>query len=104
MSKYSELADRLEDAPTVGVVEMELHDTAAAALRELEAVRMAYAWEFPLNEDGEPDVGSIHQNIRALKAERDRLRDLVRIAYGVWPDVPDEAWLDAADAALESKP
>jgi hypothetical protein len=38
-----------------------------------------------------------------LEAERDRLRDLVRIAYGVWPDVPDEAWLDRADAALEGK-
>lgn len=42
---------------------------------------MAYASEFPLNADGEPDVGSIHANIRALKAraaglerERGRLR------------------------------
>ena len=35
----------------------------------LRAARIAYASEFPLNEEGDPDVGSIHQNIRALKAE-----------------------------------
>jgi hypothetical protein len=37
MSKYSELADRLEDSPTIDVGEMELLDSAATALRELEA-------------------------------------------------------------------
>lgn len=40
----------------------------------LRASRIAYANEFPLNANGEPDVGSIHQNIRALKAENSRLR------------------------------
>src|SRR3954467_10804764 len=35
---------------------------------ELEAARIAYASEFPLNDDGEPDVGNIHVNIRAIKA------------------------------------
>lgn len=45
----------------------------AEELKGLEAARIAYASEFPLNSDGEPDVGSIHANIRALKAERDRL-------------------------------
>lgn len=40
----------------------------------LEAARIAYANEFELNSDGEPDVGSIHQNIRKLKAEN---KDLV---------------------------
>lgn len=51
-------------------------DGAAAELRrqnnrlgELEAARMAYASEFPLAEDGEPDVGNIHANIRKLKAQ-----------------------------------
>jgi hypothetical protein len=34
---------------------------------ELEAARIAYASEFPLSADGEPDVGNIHANIRALK-------------------------------------
>lgn len=33
---------------------------------QLEASRTAYANEFPLK-DGEPDVGSIHENIRKLK-------------------------------------
>lgn len=37
-------------------------------IAELEAARRAYASEFPLTEDGEPDVGSIHANIRKLKA------------------------------------
>lgn len=34
---------------------------------ELEAARRAYASEFVPNAEGEPDVGSIHQNIRNLK-------------------------------------
>lgn len=37
------------------------------------AARMAYASEFQCDADGLPDVGSVHQNIRALKAERDKL-------------------------------
>lgn len=40
-----------------------------ARVRELEAARIAYASEFELNADGEPDVGSIHANIRALKSQ-----------------------------------
>ena len=39
MSKYSELANMLEDNPTIDVLAMELFDSAAAALRELEAER-----------------------------------------------------------------
>lgn len=34
----------------------------------LKAARYAYATEFPLDDEGQPDVGSIHQNIRALKS------------------------------------
>lgn len=34
----------------------------------LEAARRAYASEFPNDENGEPDVGSIHANIRRLKS------------------------------------
>ncbi len=46
-------------------------DTEAlkARIAEMEAARIAYASEFPLSGNGEPDVGSIHQNIRALKAQ-----------------------------------
>lgn len=51
-------------------------------LAELEAARYAYASEFPLAEDGEPDKGSIHQNIRALKAETALLRaDAARLNW-----------------------
>jgi hypothetical protein len=38
---------------------------------ELRAARIAYASEFAPNGDGYPDVGSIHENIRKLKRERD---------------------------------
>lgn len=40
----------------------------------LEAARFAYASEFPPNEDGDPDVGSIHENIRKLKAKLEAYR------------------------------
>jgi hypothetical protein len=57
----------------------DMHEYALAAIEpyvkriaELEAARMAYAREFPINEDGEPDVGRIHENIRKLKADRQR--------------------------------
>jgi hypothetical protein len=36
-------------------------------IAQLEAARIAYASEFPLNADGEPDVGNVHANIRAMK-------------------------------------
>ena len=44
-------------------------DARDARIAELEAARIAYASEFPVNADGDPDVGNIHANIRALKAE-----------------------------------
>jgi hypothetical protein len=57
---------------------------------QLEAARIGYASEFPLTADGEPDVGNIHANIRALKAKAapapqqsdltDELRERVRDA------------------------
>jgi len=37
-------------------------------ITELRAARYAYANEFSFDKEGHPDVGSIHQNIRALKA------------------------------------
>ena len=42
---------------------------AKARISELEAARIAYASEFPLTDDGDPDIGSIHTNIRKLKAQ-----------------------------------
>lgn len=48
-----------------------------AELAGLRAARMAYASEFPLDAEGEPDVGSIHQNIRARKAKLAAMRQHV---------------------------
>lgn len=50
--------------------------SAVTAERDgLAAARMAYANEFAPDENGDPDVGNVHANIRALKAERDRLEN-----------------------------
>ena len=51
-----------------------LIDKLEAENAALRAARIAYAREFPLNEEGEPDVGNIHANIRKLKAENAALR------------------------------
>jgi len=53
--------------------------SAVTAERDrLAAARMAYASEFAPDENGDPDVGNVHANIRALKTERDRLREQVK--------------------------
>ena len=76
-----------------------------AQLDELKAARIAYANEFPLNADGEPDVGNIHANIRSLKAQlAEAQRDAERLdwiiehrAYVVSdPDCCDGYWLNYA--------
>ncbi|MBD9433210.1 hypothetical protein IB257_25005 [Achromobacter sp. ACM03] len=41
----------------------------AVRVQQLEAARIAYAREFPPDENGDPDVGSIHANIRKLKSQ-----------------------------------
>ena len=43
--------------------------TTEQQLAQLRAAQIAYASEFPLNVDGEPDVENIHENIRKLKRE-----------------------------------
>lgn len=54
---------------------------ALAAERDgLKAARYAYATEFLLNEEGQPDVGSIHQNIRALKADHAKVMKAAKMA------------------------
>lgn len=90
MTEHTDLIERLRYEPTasqyLSLADLiaSLHEdrkNAANALeaqaREIEglrAARMAYAREFPFDAEGEPDVGSIHQNIRAMKAEAERLR------------------------------
>lgn len=41
----------------------------AVRVQQLEAARIAYAREFPPDENGDPDVGNIHANIRKLKSQ-----------------------------------
>ena len=43
----------------------------------MRAARLAYASEFPATEDGDPDTGNIHANIRALKTEIEEMRSEV---------------------------
>ena len=94
-------------------------DAARLEVARLQAARMAYASEFPPDGEGEPDVGSIHQNIREMKAEIERLRkdaeryqflrdcDLDDMAAKYWPggQVPTGEEFDAAiDAANRRTP
>lgn len=57
--------DAWDDFPAAANLLKQMH----ARITEMEAARIAYASEFPVNADGDPDVGSIHANIRKLKAE-----------------------------------
>ena len=74
-----------------------------AERNEWQASRIAYANEFPLNADGEPDVVNVHANIRSLKAQlAEAQRDSERLdwmieqcAYVVSdPDCCDGYWLN----------
>jgi hypothetical protein len=57
--------------------------TLTAERDALKAARYAYAGEFSEGADGERDVGSIHANIRALKADRDALHECTN-EYDAW--------------------
>lgn len=66
----AQLAQYCAAANPAAILELLASATASEArLAEYEAARFAYASEFPLSADGEPDVGSIHANIRALKKD-----------------------------------
>ena len=76
-----------------------------AERHEWQASRIAYANEFPLNADGEPDVVNVHANIRSLKAQlAEAQKDAERLdwiiehrAYAVSdPDCCDGYWLNYA--------
>lgn len=64
---------KLKNVEELGVKHLQFVQQEIDELRSrisgLEAARIAYANEFELNEEGQPDVGSIHQNIRNLKRE-----------------------------------
>ena len=73
----------LDDGSDSGANERERVECAGREIRQLRVARLAYASELPSTPDGKPDVGSIHENLRALKADRDRLAaDLLTIAQG----------------------
>lgn len=50
---------------------------------ELRAARISYASLFPPNQDGDPDTGTIHENIRRLKALLARALVFARHAPGI---------------------
>jgi hypothetical protein len=54
-------------------------DRLRAELAGMVAQRTAYAREFPPDAEGEPDTGSIHANIRAMKAELAELRHFRKV-------------------------
>ena len=56
-------------------------DELRANLAEHKAARIAYASEFPLDADGEPDVGNIHANIRKLKKDADQAIKLLSLMF-----------------------
>ena len=72
-------ADGTLNAP-LGYATAEMLRSQAEVLSGMKAQRFAYASEFTLDEEGQPDVGSIHQNIRGLKAETERLKAQVESA------------------------
>jgi hypothetical protein len=61
----------------------------------LRAARIAYASEFPPDAEGLPDVGSIHANIRKLKAA-------VEHPDMVWPEHDGEQMFHTLDDAVEA--
>ncbi|MGQ7904990.1 hypothetical protein [Burkholderia sp. BC1] len=103
--KMRTLAKRLSEVSAVyskGQV-ADIHEAADAIdallnrVSQLEAARIGYANEFPMDAEGLPNVGSIHENIRKLKAEleaaaadkRDQFARLLTIIE------KDSEWADA---------
>ncbi|WP_278400493.1 hypothetical protein [Stutzerimonas kunmingensis] len=72
----SDAQDRLKEIDEM-LAQQDALSAVTAERDGLAAARMAYANEFAPDENGDPDVGNVHANIRALKAERDRLRGTV---------------------------
>lgn len=120
MTQHTDLIERLRASSEDGLTPDDAYAAAEALeaqareIAGLQAARMAYASEFPLDGEGEPDVGSIHQNIRAMKAEIERLRkDAALVAARerercaqlcesmVVKTLPDNEWVDATNDAKE---
>lgn len=85
-------AEEVLDAATLAASAAQPAAELQKRVAELEAARYAYASEFPPNADGDPDVGSIHANIRALKASAvqpaaELAETIRRITRADWRDV-----------------
>lgn len=65
----ADLLTQLVEKEAARVRNAQAWELASQERDELRAARIAYASEFPLNADGEPDVGNIHANIRKLKSD-----------------------------------
>ena len=63
----------------------------------LKAARIAYASEFEPDADGDPDVGNIHANIRALKAQLSTIALLPDGGRILRPLVGAKSWLSGTD-------
>jgi len=68
-------ADEIESLRAELAAERQKREEAERERDELRAARMAYASEFKLNDDGEPDTGNIHANIRSNKAALEKARE-----------------------------
>lgn len=71
-------------------------EASQARMGQLEAARFSYAREFPPDESGEPDVGSIHANIRKLKAQvassrSSAMEDAYQAALAAWENCDNSA-------------
>lgn len=77
---------------------------AKARIAELVAARTAYASEFPLNADGEPDVGNVHANIRAVKKDAERWNwMLANHRDDMFAELMASEWADEIDKRIAAE-
>lgn len=80
----AELVAERDEARTEAGALIRQRDAACQGIATLQAARRALASEFPPDEEGDPDVGSIHENIRKLKAATDEARtEVERLREGI---------------------
>ena len=81
MNDYNELIESLRNMePMVCSNAADAIEVLQSRIGELCAARIAYASEFAPDAEGLPDTGSIHANIRAMKARVTELESRLDIA------------------------
>ena len=105
---YDGLSGLMKEHADGDWVRSEEFDALRAENIGMVAQRMAYAGEFPPDQDGLPDTGSIHQNIRKLRAEN---AELVAALVDAQKIINHQGWsaneqpaYDFIDAALAKPP